>query len=57
MRRALRKIVIPAAGMGTRFLPVTKATPKEMLTIANTLLGLKHPEFGESLRSVIKKNL
>ena len=27
----LRKAVIPAAGLGTRFLPATKATPKEML--------------------------
>ena len=35
MRRALRKIVFPAAGMGTRFLPATKATPKEMLTIVD----------------------
>ena len=31
----LHKIVFPAAGMGTRFLPATKATPKEMLTIVD----------------------
>jgi len=30
---ALHKIVFPAAGLGTRFLPATKASPKEMLTI------------------------
>ncbi|MFA6809318.1 MAG: UTP--glucose-1-phosphate uridylyltransferase GalU, partial [Eubacteriales bacterium] len=30
------KAVIPAAGMGTRFLPVTKALPKEMLPIVDT---------------------
>ncbi len=30
----IRKAVIPAAGLGTRFLPVTKAVPKEMLPIA-----------------------
>lgn len=30
----INKVVIPAAGMGTRFLPVTKAVPKEMLPIA-----------------------
>ncbi len=30
---ALRKVVIPAAGLGTRFLPATKAQPKEMLPI------------------------
>jgi len=35
MTRSLRKIVFPAAGMGTRFLPATKATPKEMLTIVD----------------------
>jgi UTP--glucose-1-phosphate uridylyltransferase len=28
-----RKAVIPAAGLGTRFLPATKATPKEMLPV------------------------
>lgn len=31
--RRLRKAVIPAAGLGTRFLPATKATPKEMLPV------------------------
>ncbi len=30
------KAVIPAAGLGTRFLPATKATPKEMLPIVDT---------------------
>jgi len=30
---SVRKAVIPAAGLGTRFLPVTKAMPKEMLPI------------------------
>src|SRR3989344_7784916 len=29
----IKKVVIPAAGWGTRFLPQTKATPKEMLPI------------------------
>ncbi len=32
---ALRKAVIPAAGLGTRFLPATKATPKEMLPVVD----------------------
>ena len=27
------KTVIPAAGLGTRFLPITKAVPKEMLPV------------------------
>lgn len=31
----IRKAVIPAAGFGTRFLPVTKAIPKEMLPIVD----------------------
>ncbi len=31
----VRKAVIPAAGMGTRFLPATKAIPKEMLPIVD----------------------
>ncbi len=32
----IRKAVIPAAGFGTRFLPLTKAQPKEMLPIVDT---------------------
>lgn len=32
----IRKAVIPAAGLGTRFLPATKAQPKEMLPIIDT---------------------
>lgn len=31
----IRKAVIPAAGMGTRFLPATKAMPKEMLPVVD----------------------
>jgi UTP--glucose-1-phosphate uridylyltransferase len=34
--RRVRKAVIPAAGLGTRFLPATKAQPKEMLPIVDT---------------------
>ena len=33
--RPVRKAVIPVAGNGTRFLPATKAMPKEMLTIVD----------------------
>ncbi|QRZ62144.1 UTP--glucose-1-phosphate uridylyltransferase GalU [Rothia sp. ZJ932] len=33
--RAITKAVIPAAGLGTRFLPATKATPKEMLPVVD----------------------
>jgi UTP--glucose-1-phosphate uridylyltransferase len=35
MADAVRKAVIPAAGLGTRFLPATKAQPKEMLPIVD----------------------
>jgi UTP--glucose-1-phosphate uridylyltransferase len=34
-RGPIRKAVIPAAGLGTRFLPATKAIPKEMLPIVD----------------------
>jgi len=33
--RRVTKAVIPAAGLGTRFLPATKATPKEMLPVVD----------------------
>lgn len=33
--KKIRKAVIPVAGMGTRFLPVTKSVPKEMLPIVD----------------------
>jgi len=35
MTKKIRKAVFPAAGMGTRFLPATKASPKEMLPIVD----------------------
>lgn len=35
MKQKVRKAVIPAAGLGTRFLPATKAQPKEMLPIVD----------------------
>lgn len=35
MTKTIRKAVFPAAGMGTRFLPATKATPKEMLPLVD----------------------
>ena len=34
--KSIRKAVIPAAGFGTRFLPATKAQPKEVLPIVDT---------------------
>lgn len=35
MNRAIRKAVIPAAGIGSRLLPLTKAIPKEMLPVGD----------------------
>jgi UTP--glucose-1-phosphate uridylyltransferase len=34
-RHRITKAVVPAAGLGTRFLPATKATPKEMLPVVD----------------------
>lgn len=35
MTRSIRKAVFPVAGLGTRFLPATKASPKEMLPVVD----------------------
>ena len=35
MSNRIRKAVLPVAGLGTRFLPATKAMPKEMLTVVD----------------------
>ena len=35
MERPIRKAIFPAAGLGTRFLPATKAQPKEMLVLVD----------------------
>lgn len=35
MSQIIRKLVIPVAGLGTRFLPATKAQPKEMLPVVD----------------------
>lgn len=35
LMRKIKKAVIPAAGLGTRFLPATKSIPKEMLTVVD----------------------
>ena len=35
MVNRVRKAVLPVAGLGTRFLPATKAMPKEMLTVVD----------------------
>ncbi|HSI39770.1 MAG TPA: UTP--glucose-1-phosphate uridylyltransferase [Xanthobacteraceae bacterium] len=35
MASTIRKAILPVAGLGTRFLPATKAVPKEMLTVVD----------------------
>lgn len=35
MNQKVRKAILPVAGLGTRFLPATKAMPKEMLTVVD----------------------
>ncbi len=35
MKQLVKKAILPAAGLGTRFLPATKASPKEMLPIVD----------------------
>jgi acetyl esterase/lipase len=35
VRRQVTKAILPVAGLGTRFLPATKAMPKEMLTVVH----------------------
>ena len=37
MKQKVRKAIIPAAGLGTRFLPATKALAKEMLPIVDKI--------------------
>jgi UTP-glucose-1-phosphate uridylyltransferase len=36
--KKIRKVIFPAGGFGTRFLPATKALPKEMLSVGKTPL-------------------
>ena len=35
MEKKIRKAIIPAAGLGTRFLPATKSQPKDILATRN----------------------
>ena len=48
----IRKAVIPAAGLGTRFLPITKSMPKEMLPIVDK--PVIHYVVQEAIRSGIE---
>ena len=51
MPTTIQKAVIPAAGLGTRFLPVTKAVSKVMLPVLNT------PTVEFALNELIKSGL
>ena len=34
-KRMIKKAILPVAGLGTRFLPASKAIPKEMVTVVD----------------------
>ena len=62
----VRKAVIPAAGIGTRFLPVTKSVPKELLPLVDRAAlqyvieeiagaGIEQVEFVHGLSKTISK--
>ena len=49
----VRKAVIPAAGLGTRFLPATKAQPKEMVPLVDTpIIQLEPRGLGHAILQV-----
>ena len=53
--RKVRKAIIPAAGLGTRFLPATKAMPKEMLPIVDkpTIQYIVEEAIGSGIEDII----
>ena len=55
MGQRVRKAVIPVAGLGTRFLPATKAIPKEMLPIVDTptLQYIVEEAFGAGIEHIV----
>jgi UTP--glucose-1-phosphate uridylyltransferase len=55
MPKKVRKAVIPAAGLGTRFLPATKAIPKEMLPIVDvpTLQLVVEEALGAGIEEIV----
>ncbi len=44
----IKKAILPVAGLGTRFLPASKSTPKEMVTVVDAALLIEY---------VVKKQL
>jgi len=57
-RAKVRKAIIPAAGLGTRFLPATKAIPKEMLPIVDvpTLQLIVEEAVAAGIRDIVLVN-
>lgn len=53
MTQHIRKVVFPVAGLGTRFLPATKALPKEMLPVVDK--PIIHYAFEEAQQSGIEQ--
>lgn len=55
MPQSVKKAVIPVAGLGTRFLPATKAVPKEMLPIVDkpTLQYIVEEAFSSGIEHII----
>src|ERR1700757_4056175 len=53
MKKRIKKAVFPVGGLGTRFLPATKAMPKEMLPVASKPL-IQHA-FEEAVEAGIEQ--
>jgi UTP--glucose-1-phosphate uridylyltransferase len=55
MKKPIKKAIIPAAGLGTRFLPATKAMPKEMLPIVDkpTIQYIVEEAFQSGIEDII----
>lgn len=56
-RHAIKTVIVPAAGMGTRFLPATKTVPKELLPVVDTpgieLIAKEAADLGATRLAVI----
>lgn len=54
---AVKTVVVPAAGLGTRFLPATKTVPKELLPVVDTpgieLIAAEAAELGATRLAII----
>ena len=52
--RKIKKAVIPVAGFGSRFLPATKAMPKELLPIVDKPLIEDHFDANNELETLLR---